>query len=165
MANELDELTRAVNASRRQTLLAAPHKKMNQWIVAGLLLPLVIVAIAAVEFVQKRTAREQAAAREMSPAERARYDREADAVQVSKDYVRAFLKHPDDAEFGIWDMPEIRKNPAGTTFYVSSKVKAKNDFGGLLTYRWATIVTWDGITWKLVSCAIDDKIMYDAKNP
>jgi len=86
--------------------------------------------------------------------------REAGAVTISQDYVRKFLKHPDDASFDSWDAPEVKWNPAGDTFFVSSKVKAKNDFGGELTYRWATILTLKANTWDLVSCVIDDKEVY-----
>jgi sRNA-binding protein len=88
-------------------------------------------------------------------------ERQSRAISVSQDYVREFLKYPDDASFSIWDTPEIRWNVEETTFFVSSKMKAKNDFGAELTHRWATIVTLDGDTWKLVSCAVDDKQVYD----
>ena len=88
---------------------------------------------------------------------------QARAENVSKKYVRKFLKHPDDASFGFWSVPEIKCNAGRDTFFVSSTVKAKNDFGAELTYRWATIVFLDGGAWKLVSCVIDDKEVYEDK--
>lgn len=85
------------------------------------------------------------------------------AVTYSQDYVRQFLKHPDDASFGFWDIPEVTWNPERDTFFVSSKVKAKNDFGAELTYQWATIVHLEGNTWELVSCVIDDEMVYSSE--
>lgn len=92
--------------------------------------------------------------------------RQINAELVSQKYVREFLKHPDDASFGTWDVPDIKWNEEQDTFYVSSKVKAKNDFGALLTYRWQTIVMLDSPennAWKLVSCAIDGETVYESK--
>lgn len=86
--------------------------------------------------------------------------RKFDAEKFSRQYVLEFLKHPDDASFGFWDVPNITWNAERDTFYVSSKVKAKNDFGAELTHQWATLVTLDGNTWKLVSCVIDDNTVY-----
>lgn len=89
--------------------------------------------------------------------------REFEAQQVSEEHIRRFLKHPDDAHFGFWSIPETTWNAARDTFFVSSKVKAKNDFGGEFTYRWATIVFFDGQQWQLVSCMIDGKKVYEDK--
>jgi hypothetical protein len=89
--------------------------------------------------------------------------RKMSAEQFSKEYVRKFLKHPDDASFGFWDTPEITWNPERDTFFVSSKVKAKNGFGAELTYQWATILTLEGNTWQLVSCVIDDEMVYSSE--
>ena len=86
--------------------------------------------------------------------------RKMSAEQFSKEYIREFLKHPDDASFGFWDIPEVKWNPEGDTFFVSSKVKAKNDFGAELTYQWATIITLNGSTWELVQCVMDGKEVY-----
>jgi uncharacterized surface protein with fasciclin (FAS1) repeats len=89
-------------------------------------------------------------------------ERQADAERVSKEYILRFLKHPDDATFGFWDVPEIRWNKEQDVFVVSSKVLAKNDFGGELTYRWTTIVMLEDNVWQLVSCVIDDTVVYDS---
>ena len=96
-------------------------------------------------------------------AKRKRERREIEAQRVSKDYVREFLKFPDDANFGFWSVPDVKSNEAGDTFYVESKVKAKNSFGAELTYRWQTIVFLDGGTWELVSCVIDGKVVSESK--
>lgn len=85
------------------------------------------------------------------------------AVTYSQDYIRKFLKHPDDASFGFWEIPETTWNPERDTFFVSSKVKAKNDFGAELTYQWATIVTLEGNAWELVSCVIGDEMVYSSE--
>jgi SLA1 homology domain 1, SHD1 len=42
-------------------------------------------------------------------------------------------------------------------------VKAKNGFGAELTYQWATILTLEGNTWELVSCVIDDEMVYSSE--
>jgi hypothetical protein len=89
--------------------------------------------------------------------------RKLGAEDFSKQYVLKFLKHPDDASFGFWDTPTVTSNPERDTFFVSSKVKAKNDFGAELTYQWATIITLDGNTWELVSCVIDGETVYSSE--
>lgn len=86
--------------------------------------------------------------------------RKAEVQMISEDYVRKFLKHPNDASFGFWSIPKITWNQGRDTFFVSSTVKAKNDLGLELTYDWATIVTLDENTWKLVSCQIGDDVVY-----
>lgn len=107
----------------------------------------------------KKQAEEEAKRKRETELER----RKIDAELYSKDYIRKFLKHPDDASFGFWDIPEIKWNEVQDTFYCSSKVKAKNDFGAELTYRWQTILTLNGNTWELVSCAIDGETVYESK--
>jgi len=104
--------------------------------------------------------RRSEAARNTENAEAELTNRKAHAETFSEKCVKRFLKHPDDASFGLWSVPDIRWNAQRTAFYVSSTVKAKNDFGGQLTYRWQTIVLLDGEIWKLVSCAIDGSTMY-----
>jgi len=85
------------------------------------------------------------------------------AEKAAKGYVLKFLKHPGDASFGFWATPETLWNPAGDTFFLSSTVKAKNDFGAELTYRWGVIVFYNGTGWRLVQCVIDDKTVYEDK--
>jgi hypothetical protein len=109
---------------------------------------------------EDRIKAEQAAKAE---AEQQRASRELEVQLVSEDYVRKFLKFPDDADFGFWSVPDVKSNQAGDTFYVESKVKAKNALGAQLTYRWQTIVFLDGGTWQLVSCVIDGKKVYESK--
>ncbi len=87
-------------------------------------------------------------------------ERIADVQVQSQDYVRKFLNHPDDASFGFFDVPSVRYSPEGDTFWVSSKVKAKNDFGAELTYRWETILMLNNHTWELASCTIDGEVVY-----
>ena len=114
-------------------------------------------------------AAERQAERERLAAERRAADekeaallrRRLEAERVSQTHVRRFLKHPDDASFGVWTVPDTRWNAEGTVFHVASRVKARNDFGAELTYRWQTIIFLDGDTWRLVSCIIDGEQMYD----
>lgn len=94
-------------------------------------------------------------------AEAALMGRRLEAERVSQTHIRRFLKHPDDASFGVWTVPDTRWNAEGTVFHVASRVKARNDFGAELTYRWQTIIFLDGDTWRLVSCIIDGEQMYD----
>jgi len=84
----------------------------------------------------------------------------ASASVYSENCVRACLKHPDDASFGFWDVPDVGYNKDRTIFSCSSKVKAMNDFGAELTYRWETILYRDAQRWTLVSCTIDGKVVY-----
>jgi hypothetical protein len=86
--------------------------------------------------------------------------RQAEAVEYSKECVRRFLKYPDDASFGFWDIPDVKYNAEGNTFSCFSKVKAKNAFGAELTHRWGTIVTIKDGTWKLAMLVIDDETLY-----
>jgi hypothetical protein len=111
---------------------------------------------------QQRQAEDQATAKVEVPNREAyeKLEREAAAAEISKEYVLRFLKHPDDASFGFWSAPEVKANPQHDTFLVSSTVKAKNDFGAELTYRWETIVTLEGNTLNLVRCVIDDNEVY-----
>ncbi len=112
-------------------------------------------------------ARDEAEAKRKEAEKKAEADlemRKIDAGTISKEYVLKFLKHPDDARFGFWDVPEIRSNAEQDIFYCSSKVKAKNDFGAALTYQWETIVMLNGDTWELVSCAIDGRTVYESKD-
>jgi hypothetical protein len=95
-------------------------------------------------------------------AERQDFSRKSDATLVSQEYVRKFLKFPDDADFGFWTVPDVRSNLAGDTFNVESTVKAKNGFGAQLTYRWQTIVFLDGGTMQLVACVIDGETVYES---
>jgi SLA1 homology domain 1, SHD1 len=115
---------------------------------------------------EERKAEDGAASKKKADDEKAsqRDDLNASASVMAKDYVLKFLKHPDDASFGLWSVPEVRTNEDQSVFYVESTVKAKNDFGGELTYRWAVILRRvqdsQANQWTLVSCAIDDKIVY-----
>jgi len=111
----------------------------------------------------RQRAEEAAIARAKEQEEALLFSRQVDATTVSQQYVLKFLKHPDDATFGFWSVPDMSWNKEQDAFYLSSKVKAKNDFGAELTYRWATIVMLEGNTWNLVSCAIGDKIVYESK--
>lgn len=75
--------------------------------------------------------------------------------------MRGFLKFPDDADFGFFAVPDVKSNEAGDVFYVSSTVKAKNDFGAQLTYHWQTTIAFDGNAGQLVACDIDGARVYD----
>jgi len=87
-------------------------------------------------------------------------DKETAAKIFAKDSVRKFLKHPGDPSFGEWDDPEVKFNPEQDTFFVSSKVKAKNDLGKEVTYQWEAIVMLDGKTWELAFCSINGETVY-----
>jgi hypothetical protein len=93
--------------------------------------------------------------------ERQRTSRETDVRLASEEYVRRFLRFPDDADFGFWSIPDVKSNQAGDVFYVSSTVKAKNVFGAQLTYRWRTIIAFDGKILQLVACDIDGTRVYE----
>jgi hypothetical protein len=120
---------------------------------------------------QRRTALtpEQRAAEDKAAADEAakqKADAEAlvldsQAGERSKDFVLQFLKHPDDASFGVFATPDVTHNETRNVFYCRSTVKAKNDFGMQLTYRWETIISFESNTWSLVSCQIDGKTVYD----
>lgn len=84
------------------------------------------------------------------------------AATISEDYVREFLKFPDDADFG-WAPAVISKHEDGVRYRADGKVKAKNAFGAQLTYRWATILRWEAGRWRLLECAIDGKVVYRVK--
>lgn len=98
---------------------------------------------------------------EKAALERRRSSREADVWLASQEYVRRFLKFPDDADFGFWTMPNVKSNEAGDVFYVSSTVKAKNELGAQLTYRWLTIIAFEGNAGQLVACDIDGVRVYE----
>ena len=82
-------------------------------------------------------------------------DRIHNAKVFAKDHVQRFLKHPDDAGFGVWDDPEVKFNAEQDIFLLSSKVETKNELGKEATHRWEAIVMLNGRTWELPFCAID----------
>jgi hypothetical protein len=84
------------------------------------------------------------------------------AERTCKDYVRQFLRWPDDASFP-WFGCEISANREGTVFGCQGTVKAKNDFGGELTHRWGAIVYLDDDVWRLVTMVIDGQTIVDDK--
>ena len=109
----------------------------------------------------KAEAEEKAKAEEEQRKEASKFDDlKSEAGVRSKTFVLKFLKHPDDASFGFWAVPEVKANPSHDAFWCSSTVKAKNDFGAELTYQWETCLKLDGDTWRLVSCSIDGKAVY-----
>jgi hypothetical protein len=81
------------------------------------------------------------------------------AVSFSKDYVRKFLKFPQDASFP-WGEATVKCSPDRTKFFVHSTVKAKNALGVELTYDWATVLEREGDTWDLLTCIVGDEAVY-----
>ena len=87
-------------------------------------------------------------------------DRILSVATFAKDNVRRFLEHPNDASFGLWDEPDAKFSQEQDTFWLSSKVKAKNDLGKDITYQWEAIIMFDGKTDELAFCAIDGQTVY-----
>ena len=87
-----------------------------------------------------------------------------DIIVRAKDYVRRFLKFPDDATFPFWEQPEVRRNASGDTVAVRGKVKAKNAFGAELTHAWIVILCRSSGDWELTACTIGDEVVYQSRD-
>lgn len=92
---------------------------------------------------------------------------DAGAQTFSRDSVRRFLKYPDDADFNVsgtalgFPMPDTMGwNGDRTNCRCSGKVKAKNALGAALTHNWEVLIRRDGTNWQLVSCKIDDALVF-----
>lgn len=87
----------------------------------------------------------------------------ATARRMAKEQVLQNLTHPLDASFPA--VPEVTTEGDDSVFRVESTVKAKNGFGGELTYRWKVVLVrrqedrGDSLAnqWSAISCDIDNK--------